>query len=83
MKFIDFGESLNDYLTDEKRKIPQEHLESICKIKQQHETCKYIFLSPLGYVCMKNTPAKKELDRLAKTGQMTSRSDNCIGIEKI
>jgi len=82
MKLIDFGEDLNNYLTDEKRKISQEHLYSVCKIKRQHETCKYIFLSPLGYMCMKNTPVRKEIDRLAKTGQMTSRSDNCDGIEK-
>lgn len=83
MKYVDLKEDLNDYLTDEKRKIPKDYLDSVCKIYHKHETCKYIFLSPIGYVCMKNSPMKKELDRLANNEMMVSRADNCEGYEKI
>ncbi len=83
MKYVDLREELNDYLTDEKRKIPKEYLDSVCKIYHKYETCRYIFLSPIGYVCMKNSPMKKELDRLSNSKQMVSRADNCKGYEKI
>jgi len=82
MKFIDLKEDLNDYLTDENRKISKDHLDSICKIYKKNDTCRYIFLSPIGYICMKNTPMKKELDRLANNKKMVSRSDNCKGYGK-
>ena len=72
MKYVDLNEDLNDYLTDDKRKIPQEYLDSVCKIYQKHDTCRYIFLSPIGYICMKNSPMKAELDRLASNKKMIS-----------
>ena len=79
MKFIDFKEDLNEYLTDENRKISQSHLESVCKIYCKDKTCKYIFLSPIGHICIKKTSVKKELDRLSNSDQMISKSDNCDG----
>ena len=80
MRSIDFREDLNEYLTDEKRKILPDHLKAICKIYCKEKTCRYIFLSPIGYVCMKRTPAKMEIDRLVKKKAMISQSDNCPGL---
>ena len=83
MKYVDLKEELNDYLTDKNRKIPTDHLDSVCKIYHKHETCRYIFLSPIGYICMKGSPVEKEINRMVQQKKMVSRSDNCEGIEKL
>lgn len=82
MKYVDLKEELNDYLTDGERKISDSHLDSVCKIYKKHNTCRYIFLSPIGYICMKNSPVQKEIERLSQQKKMVSRADNCGGIKK-
>ncbi len=77
---IDFNNQLADYLLDENRKISKAHLNSVCKIEQKKETCRYISLSEIGYVCMKKSPAKDKLDELADNESMSARSDNCEGL---
>jgi len=77
---IDFNNQLGEYLLDNNRKITKAHLNGVCKINQQEETCRYIALSKIGYVCMKKSPAKKELDELSKKGSMSAQSDNCEGL---
>ena len=57
---VDFNNQLCEYLLDDNRKISKVHLESVCKIEQKEKTCRYIALSKNGYVCMKNSPAKKD-----------------------
>ena len=80
LKFIDLKEEFDEYLNDENRKIDKDHLETVCKIYKQQNTCRYIFLSSIGYICMKNSPMKKELDRLANNKKMSGISDNCRGL---
>ena len=80
MYYIDFQNQLNDYLLDENRKIPKAHLNTVCKIYQQQESCRYIALSQIGHVCMKKSPAKEKLDQMASKEEMTARSDNCEGM---
>jgi len=77
---VDFNNQLCDYLLDENRKIPKAHLEGICKIDKQKETCRYIALSKIGYVCMKKSPVKNKLDELANDGNISAQSDNCEGL---
>ncbi len=83
MYSIDFKNQLNDYLLDENRKIPKAHLDSVCKIYKKHETCRYLSLSTIGYVCMKKSPIKDKLDELARTKKMVARADNCEGLGNI
>ena len=77
---VDFNNQLGEYLLDEKRKIPKAHLSSVCKIEQGEETCRYIALSQIGYVCMKKSPAREKLDEMAMDEKMKARSDNCEGL---
>lgn len=80
MKGVDFQNNLNDYLMDGDRKITKAHLNTVCKPEHGADTCKYLFLSPIGFVCMKKSPAKKSLDLMAKEKKMTAQSDNCEGL---
>jgi len=77
---VDFNNQLGEYLLDEKRKIPKAHLSSVCKIEQGEETCRYIALSQIGYVCMKKSPAKEKLDEMAMDKKIKAISDNCEGL---
>ena len=80
---VDFNNQLSEYLLDEKRKIPKAHLDIVCKIEQKKETCRYIALSKIGYVCMKKSPAKNKLDELVREDAMVAQSDNCEGLGDI
>jgi len=83
MQAVDHDGAMNDYLTDEKRKIPEAHLHSICKLKQGSKTCRYIGLVPsLGFVCAKKTPMKTMLDERAAGAKMSAIGDNCEGLGK-
>ena len=80
MYSIDFNNELNEYLLDEKRKIPKAHLDSVCLIYQQDKTCRYISLSSIGFVCMKKSPVKDKLTEMARDKRLTSKGDNCEGL---
>lgn len=81
MQAVDHNGDMNDYLTDERRSIPNAHLQSICKLKQGSNTCRYIGLVPsLGFVCAKKTPMKAMLDERATEGKMKAIGDNCEGL---
>ena len=81
---IDFNNELNDYLQDEERKIPKAHLNSVCLIYQKEKTCCYVSLSPIGFVCMKNSPIQDKLKELVRDDKLTAKGDNCEGLgEKI
>jgi hypothetical protein len=80
---VDFDNQLGDYLLDDKRKIPKAHLDSVCKIGQKEKTCRYISLSKIGYVCMKHSPAKEQLDKLVIQKRMLAQSDNCNGFGRL
>jgi len=86
---IDLKEKLNDYILDEKRKIPKAHLDSVCKIHHGAETCRYIFLGMKGFMCLKNSPIQEDIDRrvtlsingaLPEAERMSARGDNCEGL---
>ena len=77
---VDFNNQLGEYLLDESRKISKAHLDAVCKIGRKEKTCRYISLSKIGYVCMKNSPAHKKLDQLVKEESMIARADNCEGL---
>jgi len=80
LKFVDLKNEFDKYLNDENRKINEDYLNTICRIYNKKDTCRYIFLSSIGYVCMKNSPMKKELDRLADSKKLISRGNNCTGL---
>tara|TARA_Y100000310_G_C19998390_1_gene497310 strand:+ start:132 stop:377 length:246 start_codon:yes stop_codon:yes gene_type:complete len=79
MQAVNMGGTLNEYLFDKNRKIPDAHRETICLCRKAG-SCRYIGLSPIGYVCVKKTPMKKSLDKLALEGKMRATGDNCEGL---
>ena len=83
MQAVDHNGDMNNYLTDENRKIPEAHLNTVCKLKQGSKTCRYIGLVPsLGFVCAKKTPMKTMLDDRTVEGSMKAVGDNCEGLGK-
>lgn len=80
MKSIDLQGNLEEYFLDEDRKISDKHLHNICKIYQKDKTCRYISLSIKGFICVKNTPMKKTLDKMVLERKITALGDNCKGI---
>jgi len=80
MKTIKSDLNIGKYLLDEKREIPKSHLYNICCFKQGKKTCRYIFLSRKGYVCIKKTSIKKMIDKKVKENKMRAQGNNCEGL---
>ncbi|MEK0337397.1 MAG: hypothetical protein QQN41_08190 [Nitrosopumilus sp.] len=79
---IDTENIIIKFLIDKRRQIPQAHLETVCKMEKGSQTCRYISLTEIGYVCAKKTPMKPILDKLVIQEQLGSKGDNCDGMGK-
>jgi len=86
---VDMGGDLGKYINDSSKKIPESHLQSVCKIYNGNLTCRYICLGLNGFICMKKSPAKGELDRkvilsinglIPLSEKMKALGDNCEGL---
>ena len=82
MNLIDLKGEMGEYLLDKERKIPKAHLNSVCKIYNKNSTCRYIFLSPEGFVCVKKSPLKKTMDAMSQDKKIVAQGDNCEGLGK-
>ena len=80
MQAVDLNNEMNDFFGDEQRKIPQAHLDSVCKLKQGEKTCRYISLTVNGFICTKKTPIKSMLDQRVLDNKMSAKGDNCEGL---
>lgn len=74
----DFGK----FLFDPDRKIPDAHLEEVCKPGKGQATCRYLCQGAKGMMCAKHTPMKVHLDKFAADKTMTATGDNCEGLPK-
>lgn len=79
MFHIDFAEQFNEVLLDRKRKVSKYTLENVCKIYKKEKTCRYLGLSSIGYVCVKNSLIEDKLDFLVKNDEISAKGDNCDG----
>ncbi len=82
MYSIDFKNNLGEFLLDDNRKITEAHLHKVCCIGQKDKTCRYISLSSIGFVCMRNSPARDVIDGWADKELMSAMGDNCEGMGK-
>jgi hypothetical protein len=82
MKAIDTKGMLNEYMLDPARLITQSHLQTVCKIHQGKDTCRYIArdLDGEGFVCMKNSKMQAVLDNQVAENKMLAQGDNCEGM---
>jgi hypothetical protein len=56
-------------------------VESMCKIGQNFDTCRYLTLGARGWSCEKNTPLGRFIDRRVEHDEQTARGDNCEGLK--
>ena len=80
MQAVDLKGIMDEYFSDENRKIDNDKLHNICRYHKKEKTCKYISLIPNGFICVKNTPLKNILDGRAKNNLMVAKGDNCKGL---
>jgi len=80
MKAINLKDKIDKYCNRQDLKIPKAHLETVCKIRQKKDTCKYICLLPDGYICVKKTDIKEAIDEAAKEKRIIALGDNCEGL---
>ena len=80
MQAIDHEGILSNVMLDEKRKIPSAHLESVCKIHQGEQTCRYIGLGVNGFVCVKHSPMHPVLDEKVEKKEIVACGNNCSGL---
>ncbi len=86
MYTVDNGKSAQ-YLLDPTIKIPNAHLK-VCQIGCGNKCCRYIGLTVDGYVCVKNTPIKENIDlqverAIQGKGKFTARGNNCEGFGQL
>jgi hypothetical protein len=56
------------------------HVESVCKVGQGKECCKYLIMAMNGWECMKTVPADKKLiDDFYSDSTHNANGDNCNG----
>ena len=82
MYYVDSKDELNDYFLDPNRRIPEDHLKSVCKFRQK-DACRYmsrIIIDNGPYICMKKSPAKNRIDEWVNNENFSAKSDNCEGL---
>ena len=58
--------------------LSKERLETVCKIGEGENCCRYIVLGVEGFCCAKNTDFKDIID--SSIGHMTAKACNCEGL---
>ena len=77
---LNFEGDFGKYLNNPNLKIPNAHLNKVCKRRQGSSTCRYISLTLQGFVCVKNTPLKASIDKeVAQNEKWRAKGDNCDG----
>lgn len=56
------------------------HVNTICKIGQGADCCRYLTMGPDGFCCEKHRVHKSTLDARARNRTMVAISDNCDGL---
>lgn len=61
-----------------------ETIKDVCKIGQGSDCCKYLLLSPEGFMCGKsNTETKAMVDKSWAETEHVAQGDNCEGEESL
>ncbi len=59
--------------------ITNEVAETICKVGQGANCCRYLTMSSQGWSCEKKTSLRRLLDQRVEIGAINARADNCGG----
>jgi hypothetical protein len=60
-----------------------EQINNVCKLGQEHLTCRYLTVGPNGFECVKLSGMKRYLDKRVEEKTMTARGDNCPGVTSL
>lgn len=60
-------------------RITDEVANTVCKMGQGADCCRYLSMGKDGWSCLKLTELKPYLDARVQSGTMNARSDNCEG----
>ena len=83
MKGVDTRGNFPDIFKNEKKKISDDLLKNTCKIQHGTQTCRYIVMGEVGFICVKGTQLQSSIDNLVMKKQMVARGDNCPGVNKV
>lgn len=61
--------------------ISRDRLASDCKLGFGSQCCSYLGMGPNGFVCLKHSTLRKEIDRKRKEGELRAMGDNCPGLK--
>ncbi len=59
--------------------LPEDHVNTVCKIGKESETCRFLTMSP-GFTCGKFSSIRGAIDERFSAGSLTATGDNCEGI---
>lgn len=62
-------------------KISREKLASKCKLGFGTQCCSYLGMGPCGFICLKHSKLRKEIDRRRNNGELKAMGDNCPGLK--
>jgi len=60
--------------------LAESHVKDVCRPGEGSETCRYLLMSPGGWVCGKHSALAVTLDNRVREGTMRAHGDNCAGI---
>jgi hypothetical protein len=66
-------------MTNDEDPIDNACVDSVCKLGQGKDCCRYLARDAQGFKCLKLTELRYHLDERVKRGTMNARGDNCEG----
>ncbi|MFA5049137.1 MAG: hypothetical protein WC516_08990 [Patescibacteria group bacterium] len=63
--------------------ITRKRLTSKCGLGNGRQCCSYLGIGSKGFVCLKHSKFRKEIDLRRDAGEMIAMGDNCSGLKKV
>lgn len=61
----------------------ESHVEDVCKMGHGEKCCSYLGMGADGWVCLKESSLKANIDARVKANTMTAKGDNCVGFDAL
>jgi hypothetical protein len=59
--------------------LTEDHVKSVCRPGADHDTCRYLAMSPKGWSCEKHSSLAQLIDDRVASKTIVARGDNCTG----
>ena len=57
------------------------HVDDICKINHEENTCRYLGYSTFGFRCEKHNLVGRQIDERVENNRQLAKGDNCEGFK--